>query len=1330
MERQTAGRVHRSERRGSDLSNAKQPSTVRTPVHPLTSLQRSIGNRALQRLLQSSYVQTKLKISKPGDRSEREADRVAESVSRSAAPGAYVPPASPGPPISRAGMTGQEREARESSKIQPSSGSPLLQHPQPDHEFEKSRSPLLQRQGTEPEKKVTAPGQPLQREAVTSPEQPRAPEHVGRGVEEPSAAESFASGVPLQRKDDEEQPVARKVEGQEEAVSRQPADTKKDDTAEAVAGRREKTEEPEAHVQRQETAEEGGEFARQAEEEEVQSQGVPDGGARGRAAETPSMAGAASRAIATKGPGEPINPATRGALESRLGADLSDVRVHSDSAAHEAADALNARAFTHQKDIWLGRGQSQSDTRLMAHEAAHVMQQAGSADRQLVLRAAKKQAVKPPASGTGKPHKGAASGSESNKDTGTIDPDPKHPTIIIPTIDLPKQAGKSDIPTPVEVRQDEREEHDQREKWRSDIKGKGVSDKVDQMLPDSKAIESLSGKKIFYLKLKGEKSFLIGERENLKERLKLPNWSNKTGKHSPLTVDHRHELQLKGPHRIENFQLLELKANLSAGSLIKAEIYRKIRAAVEPKEGKKIPKGMPKDPKEIRNKYQVIFTNISDKGPSLAGRPDDRYELHDVQIEGKHLENLEVLSAKQIDNVYKIREDPTRLKIFFSAAAGAPKEIDWEPGIPGKDIKRKNFGGIKGLNLTHVDYAPGTPGSPGKGKIFGNVFSDSEVLVEKDFKADLIEDAQYITRIDAASVKAQIRSLRANGFSPIEIFDADIEDRGVVARGVLRPDLPIFKDLHIDLTIDGQDVSLSKTFDTSDFNFPGPIRVTDASLTLSAGTAGFTVSGDVFYEIERVGKGKLSGRGSTRDGFSIVGSFDFDTSFFDPAKVHVEYTRAENRKGKFSGGGEIGIKPGKVRGIKSANVTVSFDDDRIDAKGLIKPDIPAVEQADLTMHYSKEEGMVIGGDLQLKKDIPGISDGSVHAEVSKKPGSERYIVKASGKATPKIPGVSSKLAVTYDDGAFDAVVTAGYEKGMLKGSVTVGATNRPVGDDGKPAGPPPAHSDKITLYGGGSVTLRLTPWLEGTAAIRFKPNGEVEVTGKIGLPKTVNIFDERKVEKNLFKIGIDIPIVGVAVLGKRIGIFLNISGGLDLSAGIGPGQLQDVNVSVTYNPAHEEDTKVRGHAALHIPAHAGLRLFVRGALGAGIPIVSAQAGIELGGRLGIEGAARAEVDIDWNPKKGLVLDAKAEISAEPTFKFDITGFVLVEADLLLKTITLYEKKWQLAAVEYGSGLKLGLKLPIHYEEGKPFNVSLSDIQFEVPKVDATEVLKGLIKKIA
>jgi hypothetical protein len=56
----------------------KTTSHARVPVRPpLVALQRSIGNRAVGRL-----VQAKLKIGRPGDRFEREADRVADQVMR------------------------------------------------------------------------------------------------------------------------------------------------------------------------------------------------------------------------------------------------------------------------------------------------------------------------------------------------------------------------------------------------------------------------------------------------------------------------------------------------------------------------------------------------------------------------------------------------------------------------------------------------------------------------------------------------------------------------------------------------------------------------------------------------------------------------------------------------------------------------------------------------------------------------------------------------------------------------------------------------------------------------------------------------------------------------------------------------------------------------------------------------------------------------------------------------------------------------------------------------------------------------------------------------
>ncbi len=89
--------------------------------------------------------------------------------------------------------------------------------------------------------------------------------------------------------------------------------------------------------------------------------------------------------ISSQSAGTPLRPDVRNALESGMGADLSNVRIHEDGSARAAAASINARAFTHKNDIWLGEGQSQSDLHLMAHESTHVVQQRGG------LRAASKE---------------------------------------------------------------------------------------------------------------------------------------------------------------------------------------------------------------------------------------------------------------------------------------------------------------------------------------------------------------------------------------------------------------------------------------------------------------------------------------------------------------------------------------------------------------------------------------------------------------------------------------------------------------------------------------------------------------------------------------------------------------------------------------------------------------------------------------------------------------------------------------------------------------------------------------------------------------------------
>ena len=130
----------------------------------------------------------------------------------------------------------------------------------------------------------------------------------------------------------------------------------------------------------------------QAEEEPIQTQsegetpvqregesrdGRPSGGSAG-------MRAAAAHAIHTKGSGQPLAQPIQSRLERSLKADLSDVRVHTDMQAASANRKLKSRAFTHGRDIWLGKGESANDLRLMGHEATHVLQQDGVVRRQLL----------------------------------------------------------------------------------------------------------------------------------------------------------------------------------------------------------------------------------------------------------------------------------------------------------------------------------------------------------------------------------------------------------------------------------------------------------------------------------------------------------------------------------------------------------------------------------------------------------------------------------------------------------------------------------------------------------------------------------------------------------------------------------------------------------------------------------------------------------------------------------------------------------------------------------------------------------------------------------
>jgi hypothetical protein len=85
------------------------------------------------------------------------------------------------------------------------------------------------------------------------------------------------------------------------------------------------------------------------------------------------------RDIVGNGQGQPLDGALKEEMQDRLGADFSDVRVHTGTEASESAAAVSALAYTVGSEVVLGAGSPALDSpagkRMLAHELTHVVQQ-------------------------------------------------------------------------------------------------------------------------------------------------------------------------------------------------------------------------------------------------------------------------------------------------------------------------------------------------------------------------------------------------------------------------------------------------------------------------------------------------------------------------------------------------------------------------------------------------------------------------------------------------------------------------------------------------------------------------------------------------------------------------------------------------------------------------------------------------------------------------------------------------------------------------------------------------------------------------------------------
>ncbi|WP_150048158.1 eCIS core domain-containing protein [Methylomonas rhizoryzae] len=1221
----------------------------------------SAGEEKKQR--KPAYLKRKMAVSQPSDPEEKEADKVAKEVSR-------------------AGKSGGEEEAKEDKKMISSKPVPSAQR-------------LMRR---------------VNRAAAQQNEEKQ---------QEPAAKRVRRS---VETEDKEEQPVQRLFrkgkEDMEQAARRlrraaQPAQAEQETKPAAAAKLRRSADK--AGEEQQEVKAQARLFRAEAEAEEQQAAETGAGGQDGVEQEIEQ------RIENTRGKGDPLPEAVRKDMEQQFGQDFSAVVIHNDAEAAELCKNLNARAFTVGDDIYFAPGEFAPETEsgrdLLAHELTHTLQQGMQVSRK-IYRADKGKT----ATSTGKAAPAPDTPPDPNKydgPEGIFEKGSSEHKLKLKGVDLPSlKKPFTSFPVTVRRSSDERSGK-QAQIWDNNVRdGAGLNKAL--TAKKSKAWKFEQGSEpVYFFSIKKTGVRLVGTETKVRDRVLRPYWTPK-GEMMPFHVDHKLEYQLGGEdENIDNLWLLDASSNTSSGSLIAHEIERCVNLLVS-----KTPDVMWTESK--RPDYETLKANheikiIDGKFDKKVNGPEKTYTKKQIADDAIQMEPVEPMSLQQVKNA-GLEPKPSNFVIYNNASGGRSFSAKIPAGAEPAAVPFTDRKFIPGFRPTTIAL---TPEEQVVARIRGSLFSANPGLfghgIEIEIPVNRMEGLPQAGYANFSAMRQTVielfgaSNIELKGMSPLKVVDVQTDDLGgVTVRAQVLTDIQMIRKANIEVAITSDEVSLQKSFSSGELSLPGPVKITGSSLTIALSTKrGLAVEGQANLAIDKVGTGYIGAEASkgAKGGasFAVAGRFNFDPNLFDdPSFVAIAY-----RDDRFSGEGQLTVGQGRVRGVKSGSLHVNFNGDEFAVTGTVDPDIPGVEQATIAVRRTEAEGLIYEGDLQLSSN-PAIRSGSIHAKLQQV--DDGWKVSATGSAQPAIPGVDSELTVSYDDGAFTAEFSGAYKRGMLTAQVTVGASNRAIGEDGKPSGEP-LPDGALNVYGSGSATIKIAPWLQGTAGIRFDPNGEVTVSGEIGIPNNVEIFARKELEKSLFSASVKVPIVP--------GIVAEVGGGLSAKAGIGPGVIDQLRLGIEYNPAHEENTHVTGDAHLKVPADAGLRLSARAGIGVGITGVSVTGGLEIGGTLGIEGAAEAGVHIDWTPATGLDLTANLSIHAQPNFTFDVSGYVEVEALFF----TVYENRWQLASYQFGSGYQFGISLPIHYHEGQPFDISLDDVQFQVPDISVSDVVYGLIERI-
>jgi len=961
------------------------------------------------------------------------------------------------------------------------------------------------------------------------------------------------------------------------------------------------------------------------------------------------VADEAPTAMGGSGEGAPLDAETRSFMESRFERDFSDVRVHTDARAAEAAKSIKAQAFTTGRDVYFGTGQYTPGTdagrRLLAHELTHVVQQSSGA----VAPGAAKLVIDTP---------GDPLEQEADRAVDAIT-NGRPPMILGQSSSalIHRKEGEAEPPAGATFEIPPEKGKDAEALYKSVLAQK----KVLTVRGDRDAEPDEAGEPLFqtWLKQKGltkeEMTFVDANRpKRTKEAEKR------------CTVDHIVDWALGGSgDDANNLILMEGGRNSGAGGRAAAQYrnasaFTAVRMATpQPDDACMHIDRMLKTWIQTQMAGGDVSAFMFEIGKSQVpvklpeGTPKDGgnlYEHQKLELLLRSLREGEVTGGIKLKTMRLHLDDKREVKEGNLGARFLPNIVPFE-------LLQKGGADV------NLKVAAKTPG-------FGAVgFEDKSVPFAAKFP--------YLSETT---------------------FDFKRNEQGdIEGEAHLKPSKPILNKTVVHLIVKDNKLTARLQVPVKDLNLPIPgLTLSGDGLIIGFEDREFYASGQVILQYGTVASGEITASASKK-GLTAAGKIDLTIPGIDKATGKV-WLDAE---GKVGGRIEVGADKLKVPGVKSAKLTITIEDGALSGEGVVQLAIPGVKQGKLSFGIDKDGNYAITGLATL--DVPGLK--SAEIGLTYRDGDFEGLANVG----LEIPGLEdAAFQIKYAKGVVTGTGDLAYKKGKLSGKVHA------------------ELNEKRKLFGTGDLAYEIIPGLVAAVGVELREDGTAKVSGELRIPSQIDLFPEKPIEKTLFSIGTQIPIIAIPLGSRSVGLVAEVGADLKARAGIGPGQIRQLKVMASFDPAKEDAAfEFAGGGELYVPAFAELALSVHGGIGLSVAIASATGGIKLTGALGLKGALSAMVQIAYKDNR-FGVDALAEVYAEPVIRFDVSAYVKVEVDLLLTTIDVYDEEWTLASKEWGSGLRIGLRFPVHYVFGEPFDLSLSQVDFIVPDIDAKQAVKDLL----